>query len=178
MQRAYDRPMMDADEAELTRRLAPLEPFLRELGRQTLQTYAHAGIIDAIPSTVYPVADALFTRDGDSLTFHPHGAVYLNVTTGGELQLALPSGAVPLQEGITKYLQLAHEPDLEDARPVDGATEWFPPPRFVLVAETSRLYIASVASILRTKNTAGFVPLEDYVNERAQLFVEGFQAAA
>lgn len=61
---------------------------------------------------------------------------------------------------------------------MDGATEWFPPPRFILVAETSRLYIASVASILCTKNTAGFVPLEDYVNERAHLFVEGFQAAA
>ncbi|WP_426226652.1 hypothetical protein [Pseudarthrobacter sp. DSP2-3-2b1] len=169
--------MMDAEEADLTRRLAPLEPFLRELGQRTLQTYEHAGILDAIPGTVYPVADALFTRDGETLTFHPHGAVYLNVTTGGDLQLALPSGAVPLQEGIIKYLQLAHEPDLEDARPAEGATEWFPPPRFVLVAETSRLYIASAGSIVRAKNTTGLVPLEQYVSERAQLFVEGFRAA-
>ena len=169
--------MMDGDEAELTRRLAPLAPFLRELGQRTLQTYAGAGILDAIPSTVYPVADALFTRDGESLVFHPHGAVYLNVTAEGELQLDLPSGAVPLKEGIVNYLQLAHEQDLADARPVDGATEWFPPPRFVLVAETSRLYIASIASIRRSKNTTGFVPLEQYVKERAQLFVEGFRAA-
>ncbi|MET4592204.1 hypothetical protein [Arthrobacter sp. 754] len=169
--------MMDADEAELRRRLAPLAPYLRELGLRTLETYAAAGILDAIPGTTYPVADALFTREGENFTYHPHGAVYLNVTSGGELQLALPHGAVPLQEGITNYLQLAHEPDLENSRPLDGATEWFPPPRFVLVAETSRLYIAAAGSIMRAKNTTGFVPLEQYVSERANLFVEGFLAA-
>ena len=40
------------------------------------------------------------------------------------------------------------------------------------------LYIAPAASILRAKNTAGLVPLEEYVNERAQQFVEGFRATA
>lgn len=61
--------------------------------------------------------------------------------------------------------------------PAEGATEWFPPPRFVLVAETSRLYIESAALSGRSGITAGLVPLEQYVEERARLFVEGFQAA-
>lgn len=168
--------MIDADENELKRRLAPLAPFLRELGSRTLEAYGQAGILEAFPDPFFPVSDALFTRDGDSFAYHPHGAVYLNITRSGEFQLALPSGPVPLNEGITKYLQLTHERDLEDARPDDGATEWFPPPRFLLAAETSRLYIASVASKRRAGISAGFVPLEQYVNERAQLFAAGLRA--
>ncbi|QHK20534.1 hypothetical protein GU243_13230 [Pseudarthrobacter psychrotolerans] len=169
--------MMDADEAELRQRVAALAPFLRELGSRTLETYAKAGILEAIPDNVLPVADALFKRRDDGFTYHPHGAVYLNITREGELQLALPGGAVPLHEGITKYMQLAREPDLEDASAPDGATEWFPPPRFVLVVETSRLYIESVAPSGRSDIATGLVPLEKYADERAQLFVEGFRAA-
>jgi hypothetical protein len=101
----------------------------------------------------------------------------LNVTREGELQLALPDGAVPLHEGMTQYLHLAPESDLEDSGSAEGATEWFPPPHFVLVLETSRLYIESATPSGRPGITAGLVPLEQYVAERARLFVEGFQAA-
>ncbi len=169
--------MMDADEAERRRRVAALAPYLRELGSRTLEIYAKAGILDALPDKVLPIADALFKRRDDGFTYHPHGAVYLNITREGELQLALPGGAVPLHEGITKYMQLAREPDLEDASALDGATEWFPPPRFVLVVETSRLYIESVAPTGRSGISTGLVLLDKYANERAQLFVQGFQAA-
>ncbi|MET3721722.1 MULTISPECIES: hypothetical protein [unclassified Arthrobacter] len=169
--------MMDADEAELQRRIALLVPFLRELGSRTLKTYAKGGILEAIPDNSWPVADALFKRRDNGFTYHPHGAVYLNITRDGDLQLALPDGAVPLHEGMTQYMQLAHETDLEDSGPADGATEWFPPPQFVLVAETSRLFIESAALSGRSGITTGLVPLEQYVGERAQLFVEGLRAA-
>ncbi|MDR6415235.1 hypothetical protein [Pseudarthrobacter sulfonivorans] len=168
--------MMDADEAELKRQMARQVPHLRELGARTLETYAKAGILEAIPDDSWPVADALFKRRDNSFTYHPHGAVYLNITRKGELQLALPDGAVPLHDGMIQYMELAREADL-DSGPAEGATEWFPPPRFVLVAETSRLYIESAALSGSSGITAGLVPLEQYVEERAQLFVEGFQAA-
>jgi hypothetical protein len=52
--------MMDADEAELKRRIARQVPYLRELGARTLEAYAKAGILEAIPNNSWPVADALF----------------------------------------------------------------------------------------------------------------------
>ena len=157
--------------------MALLVPYLRELGSRTLETYAKAGIPEAIPGNSWPVADALFKRRDNAYTYHPHGAVYLSITREGDLQFALPDGAVPLHEGVTQYLQLASAADLEDSGSAEGATEWFPPPRFVLVAETSRLYIESAALSGRSGITAGLVPLEQYVEERAHLFVEGFKAA-
>lgn len=168
---------MAADEAEQKRRIERLVPYFRELGSRTLEKYAQAGITGTIPGDSWPVADALFKRRDNGFTYHPHGAVYLNVTREGELQLALPDRAVPLHEGLSHYIQFAHEADLADSGTAEGATEWFPPPHFVLVWETSRLCIDSAALSGRPGITAGLVPLEQYVEERAQLFVEGIRAA-
>jgi hypothetical protein len=110
------------------------------------------------------------------LTFHPHGPVYFTITRSGELELGLSFGA-PLTDAIIGYVQLAREQDLEDAGPEEGATEEFPPPRLVLDTDTSRLYIADLGVTHQPKARQGFVPMEQYIEERAQLFVEAFQAA-
>lgn len=73
------------------------------------------------------------------------------------------------------YAHLARPGELEGRDEVEGATEWFPPPRFLLEPETSRLYIAAVHGAGLTG--PGFLPFEEYVDERAELFVTAFRNA-
>ena len=167
--------MQDPDHVELKRRLKLLAPFFRDLGARTLETYAKAGILAAIPDKSFPVADARFTRKAKGYAYHPHGPVYFSVTREGELELAGQGAGVPITEAVTAYVQLARQQDLEDSGPDDGATEWFQPPRFVLDTDTSRLSIA--ARTKRPNSRTLFIPLEQYMDERAQLFVEAFRAA-
>jgi hypothetical protein len=169
--------MHDPEQAELKRRLELLAPFLRDLGYRTLETYAAAGIPTALPDRAFPVADARFHRTAKGLTYHPHGPVYFTITRTGELEFGGPGVGVPLTDAIIGYVQLAHEQDLEDAGPEEGATEWFPPPRLVLDTETARLYIADVSRAHLPKSRQSFLPVEQYIEERAQLFVEAFRAA-
>lgn len=168
--------MQDPDQGELKRRLELLAPSLRALGIRTLETYADAGILTALPDNAFPVSDALFRRTAAGLTYHPHGPVYFTITRTGELELGTGSG-IPLAEAIFQYVQLAREQDLEDAGPPDGATEWFPPPRLVLDTDTDRLYIAAVSRTHPPKSRQSFIPVEQYIEEHAQLFVEAFRAA-
>lgn len=172
----YYRAMHDPDQGELRRRLELLAPFLRALGSRTLETYAAAGILTALPDSAFPVSDARFHRTAEGLTYHPHGPVYFTITRSGELELGLGGGS-PLTDAIIGYVQLAREQDLEDAGPEEGATEWFPPPRFVLDTDTARLYIAAVSRTHQPKSGQSFMPVEQYIEEHAQLFVEAFRAA-
>lgn len=77
------------------------------------------------------------------------------------------------------YAHLGRPGELEDAAVVEGATEWFPPPRFLLNVDagSSRLYIASVSAGMPGHPQRGFLPLEEYVEERARLFVTAFHSA-
>ena len=74
-------------------------------------------------------------------------------------------------------MQLADQVELTEAGPLEGATEWFPPPRLLLVRETSELYIARVARLRRTETGTGIVLLAQFVDEKAQLFAEAFRSA-
>lgn len=168
--------MHDPDPGELKRRLELLAPFLRNLGSRTLGTYAAAGILTALPDGAFPVADARFHRTAEGLAYHPHGPVYFTITRTGELELGQDVG-IPISEAMRAYVQLAREQDLEDAGPEEGATEGFPPPRLVLDTDTSRLYISDVTLTRQPLSRPGFVPVEQYIEERAQLFVEAFRAA-
>ncbi|WLQ05812.1 hypothetical protein [Arthrobacter oryzae] len=168
--------MQDPDQGELRRRLELAAPFFRDLGHLVFETYAAAGILNALPDGSFPVADARFHRTAEGLTYHPHGPVYFTVTRAGELRLGQDVG-IPLTEAIGAYVQLAREQELEDAGPEEGATEGFPPPRLVLDSDTSRLYIADVTRTRQTGSGQGYVPVEQYIKERARLFVEAFRAA-
>lgn len=169
--------MKDVDQSELKRRLDSLAPFFLDLGEQTLETYSRAGILDVIADGSLPVSDALFTVREGRYAYHPHGPVYLYLTRAGKLQLGGQQVDVPLARAILTYAHLARPGQLEDVTVIEGATEWFPPPRFLLDAETSRLYIASVSAKRPELPGPGFVPFEEYVHERAQLFVQAFQNA-
>lgn len=169
--------MHDPDQGELRRRLELLAPFLRALGSRTLETYAAAGILTAVPDSVFPVSDARFSRTAEGLTYHPHGPVYLTITRSGELELGGPGAGVPLTDAMIGYVQLAREKDLEETETGEGATEWFPPPHFVLDTDTSRLYIAGTSRMHQHTSRQRFIPVEQYVEEHAQLFVEAFRAA-
>ena len=168
--------MHDPDQDELRRRLESLAPFLRALGHRTIETYAAAGILTALPDSAFPVSDARFHRTAGSFTYHPNGPVYFTITRSGELELG-PGRGIPLTDAIIGYVQLAREQDLEDAGPEEGATEWFPPPRFVLDTDTARLYIAAVGRMHPPKSGQSFMPVEQYIEEHAQLFVDAFRAA-
>lgn len=168
--------MHDPSQGELRRRLELLAPSLRALGYRTLETYAAAGILTAVPDSAFPVSDARFHRTAEGLTYHPRGPVYFTITRSGELELG-PGRGVPLTDAIIGYVQLAREQDLEDAGPEEGATEWFPPPRFVLDTDSGRLYIAAVSRMHQPKSRQSFMPVEQYIEEHAQLFVEAFRAA-
>jgi hypothetical protein len=102
--------------------------------------------------------------------------VYFTITRSGELELG-PGVGVPLTDAIIGYVQLARKQDLEDAGPEEGATEGFPPPRLVLDTDTSRLYIADVSRTHQPKSRQSFIPVGQYIEERAQLFVEAFRTA-
>ena len=177
LHRAYYRAMRDDDQLELKRRLAMLAPFFRDLGARTLETYAAAGVMAAIPDNYFPVSDAVCHRDDAGFACNPHGAVYFSVSREGELQLAVQGAGVPITEAISEFSQLARLEDLEATGPMEGATEWFPPPRFLLDPDTHRLYIAAVAGVKRSDPRTLFVPVEQYIEERAKLFTEAFLAA-
>jgi hypothetical protein len=102
--------------------------------------------------------------------------VYFNITRDGVLELAGQDAGVPLTEAMRAYVRLARHDELEDIGPDNGATEWFPPPRFLLDTATSRLQIAAVARTKRPNSRTRFIPLEQYMDERARLFVEAFLA--
>ena len=98
-------------------------------------------------------------------------------TRTGTLELAGPGAGLPLAEALANYVQLADQVELTEAGPLEGATEWFPPPRLLLVRETSELYIARVARLRRTETGTGIVLLAQFVDEKAQLFAEAFRSA-
>jgi hypothetical protein len=80
------------------------------------------------------------------------------------------------QTARPRYREAVPAPDVTDSPPaIEGATEWFPPPRFLLVEETSQLYIVSVSARTRHLPGQGFEPLTDYIEERAGRFVAGFR---
>lgn len=168
--------MHDLNDADLRHRLELLVPFFRAVGHRTLVTYAAAGVLTALPDSSFPVSDARFHRMAEGVTFHPHGPVYFTITRSGELEFGFGSG-VPLLDAMIKYVQLARERDLEEAGPEEAATEGFPPPRLVLDADTSKLYIAAVSRAHKPDSRPSFIPVEQYIEERAQLFIEAFRAA-
>ncbi|MHA7288685.1 hypothetical protein ACX80V_03405 [Arthrobacter sp. MDT3-24] len=102
--------------------------------------------------------------------------MYFTITRSGELELGTGIG-IPLPDAMLKYVQLAREQDLEDAGPEEGATEEFPPARLVLDTDASRLYIAAVSPMRQTNSRPSFLPVEQYIEDRAQLFIEAFRAA-
>ncbi len=168
--------MQDPDDAELRRRLELLVPFLGAVGRRTLETYVAAGVLAALPDLSFPVADARFHRTAGGLTFHAHGPVYFTLTRAGELQFG-PGSGVPIADAIMRYVQLTREKELEDTGPEENPTEEFPPPRLVLDADSSRLYIAAVRGHHGLNAQPRFIPVEQYIEDRAQLFIEAFRSA-
>lgn len=169
--------MTDPAHGELQHRLQKLAPLLQDLGIRTGETYSKAGIFDALADDSFPISDAVFHRGAEGYTYHPHGPVYFTVTRTGTLELAGPGAGLPLAEALASYVQLADQIDLKEAGPVEGATEWFPPPRLLLVRETSELYIARVARIRRPETGTGIVLLGQFIDEKAQLFAEAFRSA-
>jgi hypothetical protein len=169
--------MRDNDQIELKRQLALLTPFFRDLGAKTLGTYAAAGVLAAISNSSFPVADAACTHRAAGVACHPHGPVYFSVNREGELELTGQRAGVPITEAISPYVQLARREDLEDVGQAEGATEWFPPPRFLLDPDTHQLLIATVAGAKRPSTGTLFIPVETYIEERAKLFAEAFRAA-
>lgn len=168
--------MRERDNEELRRRLGLLVPFFRDLGHRTLQTYDAAGVLTALPDASFPVSDARFHRTAGGLTYHPHGPVYFTITRSGVLELGTGMGA-DLTDAMIRYVQLTREQDLEAAGPEESATEEFPPPRLVLDTDTSRLYIAALSPTHEPDSHPSFIPIEQYIEERAQLFIDAFRAA-
>lgn len=169
--------MTEGHHTDLVRRLEELAPVFGDLGRRTLATYTDAGILAALPDESFPISDAVFTRKPGRYVYHPHGPVYLYVTREGELRFADQAAGVTLAQALARYVQLAGPHGLADAPVVEGATEWFPPPRFLLDAETSVLHIASVSGQGQEHSHPGFMPFDAYVEERAGLFVEAYRNA-
>lgn len=167
--------MHERDNAEVLRRLEQLAPFLRHLGEQTLGTYERAGILSAFQDAEFPVADARFIRHGNRLAYHPRGAVYFSVNRAAELELAGQEHGVPLTDALAPYVRLGHLQDLQGSRSDEAPTEPFPPPRLLLDIDSSELLIASVSRGAPPETV--FVPLEQYLTERARLFTEAFHAS-
>jgi hypothetical protein len=165
------------DAGSVRRRLEVLAPLFEDMGTRTRETYAKAGIFEVLADSTFPVSDAAFTRRGDRYVYHPHGPIYFTVTRLGKLELAGPGAGVPLTEALTPYVQLVGKGEVKDPRTVEGATEWFPPPRLLLLSDTSELYIAQAATAKHMLVGAGFLPLGQFVDEKAQLFVEAFRSA-
>jgi hypothetical protein len=166
--------MNDVVQRELLRRLDALAPLFGDLGARTVGSYSGAGILEACPDDSFPVSDALFTHKEGRYVYHPHGPVYLYVTRQGELQLAGQGVSETLAQAVLGYTRLAGPGDLEGAAVVEGATEWFPPPRFMVDPDTSGLYIAAVSHSAQLPGPV-FLPFEDYVAERTKLFVTAFR---
>lgn len=169
--------MNDPAQRELRHRLETLEPLFQDLGSRTRETYAGAGIFAALTDFAFPVSDAVFTHGAEGYSYHPHGPVYFTINRAGTLELAGPGAGLRLADALAKYVQLADRADLEKAGPLEGATEWYPPPSLLLIRETTELYISQVARIRRSETGTGMVLLEQFVDEKAQLFVEAFRSA-
>ena len=169
--------MNDPAQGELRHRLEMLAPLFQDLGSTTHATYAKAGIFEALDDVAFPVSDAVFKRGPEGYSYHPHGPVYFTIDRAGTLELAGPGAGLPLAEALAKYVQLADQADLNQTGPLERATEWFPPPRLLLVRETSELYISQVARVRRPEMGAGIVSMGQFVDEKAQLFVEAFRSA-
>lgn len=169
--------MNDPAQGELRHRLEMLAPLFQDLGSNTRDAYANAGIFEALADVAFPVADAVFHRGDQGYSYHPHGPVYFTVDRGGTLSLAGPGAGRPIAEALANYVQLADHRDLSKAGTVEGATEWYPPPSLLLVRETSELFIAQVTGIRRAEAGTGLVLLRQFVDEKARLFVEAFRAA-
>jgi hypothetical protein len=156
--------------------LGGLVPFLDGLGRVALDLYRSGGILAALPDPAFPIADARFTRQNDRIHYHARGAVYFSITRQGALKLSGHEEAVTLPAALAPYVTLGELRSMQGSRTEEAPTEWFPPPRFLLDAEAHDLFIASSARGSGTGSRAVFVPLEQYIIERARLFVEAFRS--
>lgn len=164
--------------AEVQHRLGRLAPFLYGLGLMALDLYQAGGILSAIPDESFPVADARFKRHHDSITYHPRGAVYFTITREGELKVAGQPAGTALTAALAPYVTLGRLRTSQGARTEEAPTEWFPPPRLLLDNETTELFIASVSPGTEPGARTVFVPLDQYIAERARLFVEAFKAVS
>lgn len=163
------------DNAEVQRRLEELAPFLRRLGERTLDAYQRAGVLSAFQDAEFPVADARFIRHGDRLAYHPRGAVYFTINREGELALAGQEEGAPLTGALVPYAWLGRVQDVQGSWSEESPTEPFPPPRLLLDEESSGLFIASISRGGPSRTV--FVPLEQYLSERARLFTDAFHAS-
>ncbi|GGH91661.1 hypothetical protein ACFFGR_05430 [Arthrobacter liuii] len=167
--------MHERDSAEVQRRLDMLGPFLRRLGEQTLGAYERGGVLSAFQDSEFPVADARFIRHGDTLAYHPRGAVYFRIDRAGDLALAGQEQGASLIDSLIPYVRLGRLEDVQGSWSDEAPTEPFPPPRLLLDVESSELFIASVSRGAASRTI--FVPLELYLSERARLFTDAFHAA-
>lgn len=170
--------MHEHDDVGLQRRLDELGAFFRGLGDQTRETYERGGVLAAMPDASFPIADARFSRQDDGISYHSRGAVYFGITRDGELTLSGQKEGAGLTSALIPYVQVGRLQDLQGSVPEDIPTEWFPPPRLLLDTDTSDLFIASVGRGRDSGSRTVFVPLEQYINERARLFVEAFKASS
>ena len=164
--RGYYRAMHDPDQGELRRRLELLAPFLRALGPGLSKRTPAAGILTALPDSAFPVSDARFHRTAKGFTYHPHGPVYFTITRSGELGWR-PWRRNPSHRRDYRVRAAGAGTGSGGCRAEEGATEWFPPPRFVLDTDTSRLYIAAVSRTHQPRSRQSFMPVEQYIEERA-----------
>lgn len=167
--------MHDHDDAMVQRQLDELDPFLRGLGQMTRLIYDNGGILAAMSDDLFPIADARFSRTGDRVSYHLRGPVYFNVSRQGKLTLSGQKAGVPLTKALRPYVQLGRLRDFQGSKLVDAPTESFPPPRLLLDSGTAGLLIAS--RMIDPDSRTVFVPLEQYVNECARLFVDAFKAS-
>lgn len=164
--------MHERDNAEVQRRLEMLAPFLSRLGEQTLGAYERGGILAAFQDSEFPIADARFIRHGERLEYHPRGAVYFRINRAGNLALAGQEDGVSLADSLIPYVRLGRLKDVQGRWSEEGPTESFPPPRLLLDSDSSELFIASVSR--GAPSGTLFVPLEQYLAERARLFTDAF----
>ena len=82
---------------------------------------------------------------------------------------------VPLAIALTPYVTVGQLRSVKGGR-AEGPTEWFPPPKLLLDTPSGDLLIASVSRDAAAGHQAVFVPLEQYIFERARLFVDAFNA--
>lgn len=175
---AYDWLVQERENPDLQRCLSGLAQFLDGLGLKVLDRYDSAGILAAMPDQVFPIADARFKRHHHSVTYHPRGAVYFTITRQGELKMSGQQEGEALTAALAPYVKLGQLRTSQFSRIEEAPTEWFPPPRLLLDTETTDLFIASVSSGTEISSRTIFVPLEQYIRERARLFVEAFKALA
>ena len=167
--------MHEHDQAEVRQRLEVLAPLLRRLGEVTLAAYERAGLLAAFQDAEFPVADARFIRHGDRLAYHPRGGVYFRINRRGELAFGDQDVGADLTDCLVPYVRLGRLQDVQGRWSEEAPTEPFPPPRLLLDIESSELFMASVVSGAPARMI--FVPLEQYLTERARLFTDAFHAS-